>query len=138
MTGFLSEILDFFFWVFYYISGFGYEVKVASGATSFYGLVSSKGLAKILTKFSYCLKKDWRKPCENRLLADTTNIITTFPLKLLNDLSSAAATWRYHCVGCSREYNCVYLIVIDHMYFDTDRRSAPFQLYAPYELIFSM
>jgi hypothetical protein len=31
---------------------------VASGAISFYGLISSKGLAKTLTKFSHYLKKD--------------------------------------------------------------------------------
>jgi len=34
-------------------------------------------------------------------------------------------------------YNRVYLIAIDHMHFDTDGRSAPFQLYEPYELILS-
>jgi hypothetical protein len=42
---------------------------------------------------------------------------------LLNNLWSKAATWRYHCVGCSTGYNCIYLIVMDHMYFDTDGRT---------------
>jgi len=50
---FVSETLDFFFWEFYYISGFGYEVKAAPAGTSFCGLVFSKGLAKTLTKFSH-------------------------------------------------------------------------------------
>jgi hypothetical protein len=59
---------------------------VALGTTSFYGLPSSKGLAETLTKFSHYLKKDQRKPPEKRLLADTTKFITTFPLKLLNNL----------------------------------------------------
>jgi len=78
----LSEILDFFFWEFDYISGFGYEKKVASGATSLFGLVSSKDLAKTLTKCSHYLKKYYRKLCENWLLADTTKLLDYFSTKI--------------------------------------------------------